>query len=60
MGAGYSVWPNSSFKAPLITSAIACIVGNTLYCLGYDTKLLYVLMAARLVTGLGQPPFLCL
>ena len=52
--AGYSVWTNSSFKAPLISSAIACILGNTLYCIGYDTKWLTMLMAARLVTGLGN------
>jgi len=52
--AGYSVWTNSSFKAPLISSAIACILGNTLYCIGYDTKWLSVLMAARLLTGLGE------
>lgn len=51
---GYSVWTNSSFKAPLISSAIACILGNTLYCIGYDTKWLTMLMAARLVTGLGS------
>lgn len=54
VAAGYSVWTNSSFKAPLISSAIACILGNTLYCIGYDTKWLSVLMAARLVTGLGM------
>ena len=53
VAAGYSVWTNSSFKAPLISSAIACILGNTLYCIGYDCKWLSVLMAARLVTGLG-------
>ncbi|KAL3144746.1 hypothetical protein ABBQ38_001867 [Trebouxia sp. C0009 RCD-2024] len=51
---GYSVWTNSSFKAPLISSAIACILGNTLYCIGYDCKWLSVLMAARLLTGLGS------
>lgn len=54
--AGYSIWTNSSFKAPLICSAVACILGNALYCLGYDTKWLYMLMAARLVTGLGKLP----
>ena len=53
-GAGYSIWTNSSFKSPLICSAIACILGNFLYCLGYDTKWLTLLMAARLVTGLGE------
>ena len=52
--AGYSVWTNSSFKAPLISSAIACILGNALYCIGYDTKWLSMLMAARLLTGLGE------
>lgn len=51
---GYSVWTNCSFKAPLISSAVACILGNTLYCIGYDTKWLSILMAARLLTGLGS------
>lgn len=55
--AGYSVWTNSSFKAPLISSAVACILGNALYCIGYDTKWLSILMAARLLTGLGKGPF---
>ena len=48
------MWTNSSFKAPLISSAVACILGNTLYCIGYDTKWLSILMAARLLTGLGK------
>ena len=56
--AGYSVWTNSSFKAPLISSAVACILGNALYCIGYDTKWLSILMAARLLTGLGKAPSL--
>ena len=50
----YSVWTNSSFKAPLIASGIACLAGNFLYCLGYDFQSFWILLLARLVTGFGE------
>ena len=54
MAAVYSKWTNSSFKAPLITSAFACLAGNVLYCAGYDMKSIWVLTASRLVLGFGE------
>lgn len=53
--AGYSVWTDYSYKAPLITSAMACIIGNLAYCLSYDTGSLILLLVGRLVTGFGAP-----
>eukprot|EP00891_Asterochloris_glomerata_P001311 jgi/Astpho2/1311/Aster-06184 len=50
----YSVWTNSSFKAPLIASGIACLAGNFLYCLGYDFQSFWILLLARLITGFGS------
>lgn len=50
----YSVWTNSSFKAPLIASGIACLAGNFLYCLGYDFQSFWILLLARLITGFGE------
>lgn len=54
LAAVYSKWTNSSFKAPLITSSLACLAGNVLYCAGYDLKSVWVLTASRLVLGFGE------
>ena len=51
--AGYSIWTGYSFKAPLLASAVACLVGNVAYSLSYDVRALWLLILARLVTGLG-------
>ena len=41
-------------KAPLITAALACILGNALYAAGYDTKALWILLASGLMVGFGK------
>ena len=51
--AGYSIWTGYSFKAPLLASAVACLLGNLAYSLSYDARALWLLVLARLVTGLG-------
>lgn len=55
MCAGYSKWTNSSFRGPLLFSAAACTAGNLMYCYSYDSRFLWALYAARLLTGLGAP-----
>ena len=54
--AGYSIWTGYSFKAPLLASAVACLLGNLAYSLSYDARALWLLVLARLVTGLGAAP----
>ncbi|BDA46399.1 SPX domain-containing membrane protein At1g63010 [Coccomyxa sp. Obi] len=51
---GYSIWTNHNYKAPLLASAVACLVGNLAYCLSYDLGAVWLLFLARLVTGLGS------
>ena len=55
LAAGYSIWTNYDYKAPLACSALACILGNLFYCLSFDFKSLPLLLLARLVTGVGVP-----
>ena len=45
-------------QAPMMTSAVACIIGNMCYCLSYDTRSFPLLIIARLITGFGEL-FLC-
>lgn len=40
-------------QAPMMMSAVACIIGNLAYCLSYDAKSLALLVIARLITGFG-------
>ena len=47
------MWTNYAYKAPLVCSALACILGNLFYCLSFDLKSLPLLLLARLVTGVG-------
>jgi len=54
--AGYSIWTGYSFKAPLLASAVACLIGNLAYSFSYDARALWLLVLARLVTGLGARP----
>ncbi|KAK9838252.1 hypothetical protein WJX81_000293 [Elliptochloris bilobata] len=51
---GYSIWTGYSFKAPLLASAVACLVGNLAYSLSWDARALWLLVLARLMTGLGS------
>ena len=50
------MWTGYSFKAPLLASAVACLVGNLAYSLSYDARALWLLVLARLITGLGAKP----
>lgn len=53
--AGYSLWSNRSFKAPVVAGAVACLAGNVLYCLSYDARALWMLLLSRFVMGFGAP-----
>ena len=55
MRAGYSLWSNRSFKAPVVAGAVACLLGNVLYCLSYDVRALWMLVLSRFVMGFGAP-----
>ncbi len=59
VGAGYSLWSNRSFKTPVVAGAVACLLGNVLYCLSYDTRLLWMLMLSRFVMGFGASLLPC-
>lgn len=50
---GYSLWTNNQYKLPLMFSGTACLVGNLILALSYDSKSLPLLYVARLVTGIG-------
>jgi MFS family permease len=54
--AGYSIWTNHNYKAPLLASAVACLIGNLAYCLSYDMGAVWLLFVARLITGFGGHP----
>ena len=41
-------------QAPMMVSAVACIIGNLAYCLSFDAKSLTLLVIARLITGFGE------
>lgn len=41
-------------QAPMMVSAVACIIGNIAYCLSYDARSLALLVVARLITGFGK------
>jgi MFS family permease len=55
-GAGYSLWSNRSFKAPVVAGAVACLLGNILYCFSYDARALWMLVLSRFVMGFGAGP----
>lgn len=50
---GYSLWTNKQYKWPLLFSGVACLLGNLVLALSYDSKSLKLLYVARLVTGVG-------
>lgn len=56
----YTIWITSLhtsagvIQAPMMVSAVACIIGNIAYCLSYDAKSLALLVIARLITGFGK------
>jgi hypothetical protein len=53
----YGWWSNTSFKQPLIASALFSVAGNVLYCLAWDaggSLGLPLLLAGRLLTGAGS------
>jgi hypothetical protein len=47
------VWTNHNYKWPLISSGMACLLGNLAYCLSYDWNAVWLLFIARLITGFG-------
>lgn len=49
----YSSWTNHSFRHPLLFSALTLLVSNILYSLSLDYGGLWLLIAARLLSGFG-------
>lgn len=49
-----SSWTNTSYKKPLLSGALASVVGNALFCTSYSLRSLPLLLAARVMTGLGS------
>ncbi|AQK73525.1 SPX domain-containing membrane protein [Zea mays] len=50
----FSAWSNRSYFRPLVFSCIMLFLGNLLYALAYDLNSLTVLIAGRLLCGLGS------
>ena len=53
----YGWWSNTSFKQPLLASALFSVLGNVLYCLAWDARrslALPLLLTGRLLTGAGS------
>lgn len=50
----FSAWSNKSYFRPLVFSTILLFLGNVLYALAYDLDSLMVLIAGRLLCGLGS------
>ena len=50
-----SKWRNTNYKAPMLFSTACCLGGNLVYRFAYDARAMWVLYAARLLTGLGEP-----
>ncbi|KAJ6804163.1 SPX domain-containing membrane protein-like [Iris pallida] len=50
----FSAWSNKSYFRPLIFSSIMLIMGNALYALAYDLNSISVLLAGRVLCGLGS------
>lgn len=51
----FSIWTNYSFKKPLFCSVILLCTGNLLYASALKYESIEMVMAGRLVTGLGSP-----
>mmetsp|Transcript_19382 Transcript_19382/g.26895 ORF Transcript_19382/g.26895 Transcript_19382/m.26895 type:complete len:668 (+) Transcript_19382:1-2004(+) len=51
----FSIWTNYSFKKPLFCSVILLCTGNLLYASALKYQSIEMVMAGRLVTGLGSP-----
>jgi hypothetical protein len=49
----YSLWTNSSYKAPLAVSGLIVLCGNVLYFIAYDLGSVVVLFMGRFLIGMG-------
>lgn len=49
-----SMWTQTSFKHPLLFSAMACLAGNIVFILSFARRSLPLLIASRLLNGLGS------
>ncbi|XP_047337589.1 SPX domain-containing membrane protein At4g22990-like [Impatiens glandulifera] len=50
----FSAWSNRSYFRPLVFSSIVLFVGNIMYALAFDVKLISVLLLGRLFCGFGS------
>ncbi|CAN6202725.1 unnamed protein product [Urochloa humidicola] len=50
----FSAWSNKSYFKPLIFSSIVLFLGNVCYAIAYDMNSLTVLIAGRLLCGMGS------
>ena len=51
----YSIWSNTCYKAPLITSGALLVAGNVLYATAYRYESITMALSGRFLTGLGGP-----
>ena len=51
----YSVWSNSCYRAPMLTSGIFLVTGNILYASAYRSESFGMALIGRFLTGLGGP-----
>jgi len=52
---GYSVWTNTSYKAPILFAGTLMMVGNTLYGVAYSYESMSMCLVGRAISGLGAP-----
>ena len=50
----YAWWTSRSYTRPLVFSGLACLAGNAVYSLAYTLRSLPLLLASRLLIGLGS------
>ena len=51
----YSFWTNSTYKIPILCSALMVLAGNFLYFIAYDFNSGLLLVVSKLIMGLGAP-----
>ncbi|KAL7537776.1 hypothetical protein ACHAXR_008064 [Thalassiosira sp. AJA248-18] len=51
----YSIWSNTCYRAPLLTSGLLLTAGNVLYSTAYRHQSISMALCGRFLTGLGGP-----
>ncbi|KAI4989119.1 hypothetical protein ZWY2020_036436 [Hordeum vulgare] len=50
----FSAWSNRSYFRPLLFSSVVLLLGNVMYALAYDLDSLAILLAGRVLCGMGS------